>query len=478
MNIILVVFDSLRKDCLSAYGQPPWGEVSTPHLDEFAAGAAIFRNAFPESLPTLPARRALYTGMRTYPFDDGDISLKGDFDGAPGWGPIPESQATMAEVLSAAGFNTALVSDVYHMFKPSKNYWRGFDQWEFVRGQECDPFRSGPEPSQAEIDRWIPRELQDHMLGLKQGGFAAQILKNMYGRDHECDYHVAQVMQASVRWLEENRGRGPFFLTIESFDPHEPWFVPESYRGMYGECETEEMVVSPYIETSGFSPALVRRAQQNYSALVSLCDRWFGYLHDYLTASGLLDETVIIVTSDHGHSIGDGDYMGKRGYPSSPEVFEIPLLIRHPSCEPDDEQLSVFVQHHDITRQILSFADVDAADRIQGRPFWENTGDSPSLRGEHATIGWGSAATVVTEEWWMNCKVDGTGRLLHRRSSWGTSVDLESAECTETAERMFSHAIEDAGGRFPDYLVRLAIEEADAPGCSPLARRTRQGVHE
>ena len=144
MNIVLVIFDSLRKDCVGVYGSPPWGKVHTPHFDAFARESVVLTRVYPESLPTLPTRRAIYTGRRVYPFHKGDFRLKGDFVGAPGWGPIPEDQPTLAEMLAGAGYRTGLIADVYHMFKPSKNYWRGFDQWMFLRGQEKDPYRSGP----------------------------------------------------------------------------------------------------------------------------------------------------------------------------------------------------------------------------------------------------------------------------------------------------------------------------------------------
>ena len=159
MKIILVIFDSLRKDCVGVYGSPPWGKVHTPHFDAFAQESLVLKRAFPESLPTLPARRAIYTGQRVYPFYNGDFRLKGDFVGAPGWGPIPEDQWTLAETLSEAGYRTGLVADVYHMFKPSKNFWRGFDQWTFLRGQETDPARSGPRLTPEEIDYWLPKEM-------------------------------------------------------------------------------------------------------------------------------------------------------------------------------------------------------------------------------------------------------------------------------------------------------------------------------
>ena len=95
MNIVLVIIDSLRQDHIGAYGND-W--IKTPHLDAFAAESARFTRAYPESLPTLPVRRALHTGKRTFPFP-GHKDYKGDFSGAPGWGPIPEEQDTLAEIL-------------------------------------------------------------------------------------------------------------------------------------------------------------------------------------------------------------------------------------------------------------------------------------------------------------------------------------------------------------------------------------------
>ncbi len=156
MNIVLVVFDSLRKDCVGCYNPPSWGKVKTPHLSTLANESYVMTRAFPESLPTLPARRALYTGQRAYPFANANFRLKGDDIGSgPGWGPIPEDQDTIAELLQKNGYRTCLISSLYHEFKPSKNFWRGFDQWDFVRGKETDPYKSGPSPSQEEIDRWL-----------------------------------------------------------------------------------------------------------------------------------------------------------------------------------------------------------------------------------------------------------------------------------------------------------------------------------
>ncbi|MCK5328015.1 MAG: sulfatase, partial [Candidatus Latescibacteria bacterium] len=316
MNIVLVIFDSLRKDCLGVYGAPPWGKVRTPHFDAFARESLVMTRAFPESLPTLPARRAIYTGQRVYPFHNGDFRLKGDFVGAPGWGPIPEEQSTLSEMLSDAGYRTGLISDVYHMFKPSKNFWRGFDQWTFLRGQEKDPSRSGPRLTQAEIEYWLPQEMRNE----RTVDFIQQCIMNIHDRTREEDYFAPRVLKEAALWLEQNQDADRFFLTVESFDPHEPWLVPAHYRKMYLDEEGREQVKSGYDGVSKMDEKLLDRTRANYSGAVTLCDRWFGYFMESMRVLGLLDNTMILLTADHGHSIGDRNYLGKRGYPSMPEV--------------------------------------------------------------------------------------------------------------------------------------------------------------
>jgi arylsulfatase A-like enzyme len=467
VNIVLVVFDSLRKDCIGAYGSPPWGEVQTPQFDAFARESLMMTRAYPESLPTLPTRRALYTGQRVYPFHGGDFRLKGDFVGAPGWGPIPESQPTLAEMLKDNGYRTGLIADVYHMFKPSKNFWRGFDQWTFLRGKEMDPQRSGPKPAQAVIDYWLPKELQTD----RRVWFISQCLMNMYDRPGERDYFAARVLQEAATWVEQNRDADKFFLTVESFDPHEPWFVPSQYRRMYDKNEGREQVISVYGDTSDMEEQLLARTRANYSGSVTFCDRWFGYFMECMRASGLLEDTMIILTSDHGHSIGDRDYMGKRGYPAAPEVFDVPVMIRHPEGLGAGKASDLFVQHTDITATILDLAGVDLPMPMHGVPFLKNVlEDGPEIR-DHVTVGFSSAVTVIDDRWWLNTKLNGKGPFLYdlqRAHPFDTNVADANPD---TVRRLFSLSIEDAGGQIPGWVIRLADEAQDAPGCSALAAR-------
>jgi len=473
MNVVLVVFDSLRKDCVGIHGPSPWGKVNTPHLDALAEESLVFDRAYPEALPTLPTRRAIYTGRRVYPFDMGDFRLKGDFVGAPGWGPIPEDQPTLAETLRGAGYRTGLVADVYHMFKPSKNYWRGFDQWLFLRGQENDPMRSGPEIPQEEIDRWLPREMQSE----PRVNFLRQCLKNMHDRVREEDYFNARVLIEAARWLEQNRDADNFFLTVESFDPHEPWFVPDHYRRMYDDSPGPGQVLSGYTRASELmSSDFLARTQANYSGLCTMCDRWFGHLYETMRVLGMLDNTLLLVTSDHGHSIGDEDYIGKRGYPAHPSVYDIPLIVRHPEGLGAGVRSNAIVQHTDISAEVLKAAGVEPPEAegippFAGRPLIETALEKPESARDHVTIGWGAAFTVVDKNWWLNCKVDGKGPFLHAVKDGKREGDNVADKNAEVVNRLYGLGVADAGGEFPDYIKRIAAESKDAPGCSALAAR-------
>jgi arylsulfatase A-like enzyme len=491
-NIVLIVIDTLRRDVVGCYeGAPPWGtdfaRVQTPNLDRFAAQAIRFDRAFPEVLPTLPARRALYTGQRVFPFRRPDVShkevalwrtlVRGLDDDArpfsPGWGPIPEDQDTLAELFTDAGYRTGLVTDVYHQFGPSKNFSRGFHQWTFIRGQEADSCRSGPRPSADEIARHIPGELMRVRGFGPSSDLLAAVVRNFYDRHDEADWTSAQVFSAGADWLWQNRdaretGEG-IFLTVECFDPHEMWFVPEHYRLLYDDSPGQDNVLSPYCELE-LDPALLRRTRSNYAGLVTMVDTWFGALLSALEDGGWLDDTLVAVVSDHGHSMLERRYMGKRGYPATPEVFTIPLLLRLPGARLGGTVSSGWVQHHDITATLLDFAGVTPAQPLDGRSVLRTVaGDAPQVR-DHIVAGWGAGVLVATDEWWLSIKANGRGALLYPRGEANDPEAVSVAEAhPEAVEMLFGLALDEAGGTFPDLMLHAADREADAPGCSPVA---------
>jgi arylsulfatase A-like enzyme len=301
--------------------------------------------------------------------------------------------------------------------------------------------------------------------------FMRRCLRNMHGRAQEEDYFNARVMIEATRWLQENRDADRFFLLVECFDPHEPWFVPAHYRQMYDPADGREQVLSTYQETKRLAPDLLQRARANYSGLVTMCDRWFGHLYQTMRVLGLLQNTVVIVASDHGHSIGDGKYLGKRGYPSRPEVFEAVLMIRHPQGDGGGRRANLFLQHTDISAQILDFARVEPAQPLHGQPFWPAALGAGEPQRDHVTTGWGSAMTVVDERWWLNCQVDGSGSLLFDLASQDPFAANVAGTNAEVVRRLYAQGVADAGGEFPDYLLKQAAGEVEAPQWDPLAPR-------
>ena len=294
---------------------------------------------------------------------------------------------------------------------------------------------------------------------------------NIHDRRREEDYFAPRVLKEAALWLEQNQDADRFFLTVESFDPHEPWLVPPHYRRMYTQVAGQEQVVSAYGDMPDFDRALLARTRANYSAEVTMCDRWFGYFMESLRVLGLLDNTMVIFTSDHGHSIGDRNYMGKRGYPSAPEVFDVPLVIRFPQAKHAGQRSDMFVQHHDIATAILETAGVESPTPMDGVSFLQDgLAGKPGPR-DHATVGWGSAVTVITERWWFNSKVDGTGVLLYDLQADDPYARNVGDEYPDVVNDLFAYTVEDAKGGFPEWLLDLARNQADAPGCSDLAAR-------
>jgi hypothetical protein len=150
-------------------------------------------------------------------------------------------------------------------------------------------------------------------------------------------------------------------------------------------------------------------------------------------------------------------------------VAEIPTFVRHPGGVGAGTTSDAWVQHHDLSPTILDALGIAPPEPVDGRSCCGNLLDGgPSAR-DHVVIGWGAAMTVITDRWWFNAKVDGTGALLFDRTrpdGFDRSLaDEERAICRE----LFGLGRAEARGGFPDYLLELAQSAADAPGCSPFA---------
>ena len=190
MNLVIIVSDTLRWDYLGAYGNQ-W--VETPRLDQLAAQSAIFMGAYAEGLPTIPARRVIKTGRPVFPFTY--RPQPSDHVQIEGWHPFYDEDVTLAEHLRGHDYHSCFVTDVYHMFKPGKNFHRGYDCWHFIRGQEGDAFKlNDPEQVKELLEE---AQYPDQPLGDR--AWIVQHLMNRRDWQSDADTSVARVMaQAEI----------------------------------------------------------------------------------------------------------------------------------------------------------------------------------------------------------------------------------------------------------------------------------------
>ncbi len=468
MNVVLVLFDTLRKDHVGAYGND-W--IQTPHLDAFAAEAVRFTRAYPEALPTLPFRRAIHTGQRTFPFH-GHRDFHGDFVGAPGWGPIPEEQDTVSELVGAAGYRTALFTDCYHQFKPSKNFHRGFDEWSWIRGQETDRFRSGPALPPDAIARHVPDHFPD--VHRRTEFFRQYLTNNLFRRD-EADYYPARLFREAGRWIYDNPDAERFFLVVDSFDPHEPWEPPEHYRRLYDpDGEVTDIIQSLYAPHEDvFTDRELKRCQANYAGEVTLCDRWFGHFMEALRLSGRLDDTLVIVASDHGHNLGydpgDKGLVSKQGHPLTHAVADLVLMVRHPEGTRAGQTYDGLVTNTDIAATILATAGVETT--TEGADIWPAASTDGASHRRHVSVAWGPLMTVIDDDWWCNATIWGEEPLLYRINDDPQLEKNLAAEHPDEVKRLIGLAVEDAGGEIPEHFNAFK----NRPGCTPYLTGVQQG---
>lgn len=481
MNIIVVILDSMRQDHLGAYGNS-W--IQTTHLDLFAREGILFTNCYPESLPTLPFRRSIQTGIRTFPFYD-HTYLKGDFEGAPGWGPIPEYQDTLSEILRRNGYRTSFITDTYHYFKPSKNFHRGFDEWQWIRGHENDPYRSGPPLSEERIGKHINTYYKEN-VALKD--FLTKYLQNQGERRLETDYTVAKVFMEASRWIWQNRDAEKFFLLIDSFDPHEPWDPPDYYRKLYQDRYTEDendasIIGSLYDTWEGkITPSQLKRLQANYAGNVTMVDHWFGFFFDNLRLTGLLNNTLILVISDHGHALGydpkDKGQISKQGHPMTQAVADLVCILRHPQGTGAGSTFDGFIYNHDLTRTLFERTGIKEEIGMDGIDYWPSITSFHGTKGEreHVTIAWGPLITVINSNWWYNANVWGEDPLLYSMKEDKHLENNLSKAHPDVCKKMLSLAIKDMGGSIPEHFTSFKA----MPGCTPFLSRkallTQKGI--
>ncbi len=440
-NVILVILDTLRKDHVGAYGNP-W--IKTPNLDALAKEGLRFTRAYPESLPTICARRAIHTGFRTFPFKDRPREQAK----APvyGWLPIPREQATLAEILEAEGYQTALVTDTYHQFRPRMGFHRGFEVYHWIRGQERDLYKP--------LSSVSVEEMRRQYLIHGEGRKALQYLANTQGRKSEEDWFAPQVFLRGIELLEGASRRQPFFLVVDAYDPHEPWDPPEKYTRLYDPdgYEDPEPFTTRYGKDDYLTERQLSRMRNLYAAEVAMTDRWLGNLLEKMDELNLFENTLLLVLSDHGHAFGEHGYTGKPHYALWPEITDIPFLVRHPEGKGAGEASDYFASTHDIAPTVLGFLGIGQPTPMEGQDLSVLFDGGEPERREHFTLGYDEYVWTRDEEYVMFARNDGAGaRLYDLRTDPNMNTDI-AGEHPDIVRRMFDdYVLKDAGGPLPRY---------------------------
>ena len=442
MNVILVILDSLRKDHIGVYGND---EIQTPNLDALADDSFRFSRAYPESLPTLCARRAIHTGLRTWPFRN-LVELPGETFQPAGWQPIPEVQITLSEILSDAGYSTAMYADTQPLFHPSMNFQRGFRVFDWVRGQERDRFRPKLGVPEDKIRQNTVAGNDANMVDKVR-----QHLANTKGRKSEEDYFAPRLFSRGMEYLDGADAGQPFFLVLDSFDPHEPWDPPEEYVGLYSEgYDGRDPIVPNYGPSDWIDETELERMRALYAGEVTMVDRWLGRFLDKMESTGRMDDTFLVVLSDHGVALGEHGYTGKPYGALWPELTDIPFFIRSPDGKGAGETSDYFASTHDVAPTILGALGLLPPRQMDGQYLTLLMGESEPLPRPHFTLGYHDQVWARDDKYVMFGPVDRSDlKLYDVQRDPGMNDDI-AADNQDVVNMMFDdYVLVDAGGPLP-----------------------------
>jgi len=346
-NVLLYVVDTLRADRLGCYGYP---RPTSPAIDALAAEGVVFDRAIAQSSWTTPATATLLTGR--IPSAHGAVDV-----GAA----IRPEVATLAEVLHARGYRTAaFVTNVN--VRGGLGFARGFDQYVYLAEDRARPTVHVPADT----------------LGAR-----------------------------AIDWLDQRAGPGPFFLYVHASDPHAPYAARGTVPGRDGAAPTDRVSWSPPPARPPGLPAdadplrLLRRAPATrtpahvaylralYDREVAVVDAAIGQLMDALRARGLYDDTLVVVTADHGEEFHEhgGFEHGRTLYR---ELLAVPLIIRFPGARLAGRRIARLVGQIDVLPTLVARLGMPVPAGVQGRAL------TPVLGGD-GLAGAGDPTAVVAD---------------------------------------------------------------------------------
>ncbi|NKB67782.1 MAG: arylsulfatase [Candidatus Latescibacteria bacterium] len=370
-HILLILTDHWRGDCLSRLGHPV---AETPHLDSLSRQGTTFTRAYTPCPSCIAARRSLMTGMT--PSSQGMVGYK---DGVP-W----DYPHTMAGELQRAGYQTVNIGKTH--FHPDRLHL-GFEQ--LVLSQDYSDWLGGrPDVTVEKFAHGVPA----NSWMARPNHQPEQLLEETY------------FVSRSFEFLGKRDPTRPFFLCLSFNGPHPPWCPPQVFYDQFIDRPMPQPTVGEWAQVHAdqaqypldindwrgqLPPHLNQRARAAYFAYLAFLDAQIGRLSEYLHRSGLLQDTLLVFSSDHGEMLGDHNLWRKTyAYEASARV---PLIVRPPAAWQGgrNRTLPQVVGWEDIMPTLLEAGQAPIPPTVEGRSLIPLLSDQatdwrPYYHGEHS----------------------------------------------------------------------------------------------
>ncbi len=304
-DVVHIVLDTARADRMSVYGHD---RPTTPNLEAFARSATVFENATSQGTWTLPGHASMFTGLYLGEHLADNIGSKGG-------NPLPPSALTLAERFRSAGYATACVAANSGMFGQHFGLTQGFSTlWSEPGLQTCLPLP------------WLARTVVHTLRGHSARQRMGPLERGEFPTAHE-------ITEAAVRWLDRNTDR-PRYLFLNYMEAHgqlrrEPCGAPLFGSGQaYGEWDVPNYK-EVLADQEDPDPAELTKLSDWYDSQMACLDLHLAELFLDLEQRGLMEDAIVVVTSDHGQMLGE-----HRSFHHKSEIWEgllhVPLIIKMP----------------------------------------------------------------------------------------------------------------------------------------------------
>ena len=386
MKAIMIMYDSLNRRLLETYGCE-W--TKTPNFKRLAERATTFDTFYVGSLPCMPARRDLQTGRYNFMHRS--------------WGPVEPFDNSMPKILRENGVFTRLVSDHYHYWEDGGcTYHTMYSTYENIRGQEADQWTKDSAPT----------PVPDHLPTMREYTHP-RWWNNSWANKHiireQNNWPQTACFDNGLEFLELNRNKDNWFLQIETFDPHEPFDVPEEFLQLYQDTYDGKYFDWPSYAPVSETDAEVDHIKKRYAALLSMCDYNLGRILDFMDEHNMWEDTMLIVNTDHGFMLGEKDWWAKSVMPCYNEIAHTPFFLYDPRHPYSGERRQGLAQTIDIPATLLEFFGVDRPKEMFGVPLTATLVEDKPTR-EWGLFGFHGSFINITN-----------GRYLYMRASSSVS---------------------------------------------------------